>query len=61
MQRNNTYTFLGAIAGDAIGSVFEFDNNKSIDFPLFNQHTEFTDDMVIATAKIIREKDMEAG
>ena len=28
-------TILGAIAGDVIGSVYEFDNVHTIDFPLF--------------------------
>lgn len=30
---------IGAIAGDIIGSVFEFDPIKSTDFPLFSAHS----------------------
>lgn len=41
---------LGAIAGDTIGSVFEFSNVKSTDFPLFSDWTEFTDDTVMTLA-----------
>ena len=35
---------LGAIAGDMIGSVYEFDNRRRKDFPLFTEATTFTDD-----------------
>ena len=42
---------LGAIAGDIIGSVYEFDSNKpSYDFPLFSNESEFTDDTVLTVA-----------
>jgi ADP-ribosylglycohydrolase len=42
---------LGAIAGDIIGSVFEFDSIKpSYDFPLFSKNSEFTDDTVLTVA-----------
>ena len=46
---------LGAIAGDIIGSIFEFMNIKSENFELFGRHTRFTDDSVltIATADAI--------
>lgn len=46
---------LGAIAGDIIGSIFEFSNHKSEDFELFGRYTRFTDDSVltIATADAI--------
>ena len=33
---------VGAIAGDIIGSVFEFANTKSTDFPLFCADSTFT-------------------
>lgn len=50
----------GAILGDIIGSPYEFDmGNKTKDFPLFSEHSTFTDDsvMTLAVAKAF----MEAG
>ena len=41
---------LGAIAGDIIGSVYEFHNVKREDFPLFNPQSRFTDDTVLTCA-----------
>jgi len=41
---------LGAITGDIIGSVYEWDNIKTKDFPLFDKNCHFTDDTVIAIA-----------
>jgi ADP-ribosylglycohydrolase len=41
---------LGAIAGDTIGSPYEFAPNKSVDFPLFCTHSSFTDDTVLTIA-----------
>src|SRR5262245_19360006 len=41
---------IGAIAGDVIGSVHEFIGTKTTDFPLFDQHSRFTDDTVLAVA-----------
>jgi ADP-ribosylglycohydrolase len=41
---------LGAIAGDIIGSVFEHNNTKSTDFPLFSPRSFFTDDTVLTVA-----------
>lgn len=41
---------LGAVAGDIIGSVFEFHSIKRTDFPLFSAHSEFTDDTVLTMA-----------
>lgn len=40
----------GAIAGDIIGSVFERNNIKTIDFPLFSMGSRFTDDTVLTVA-----------
>ena len=34
----------GAIVGDIVGSVYEFDNHRSKDFPLFREDSKFTDD-----------------
>jgi len=41
---------LGAIAGDIIGSVYEFNNTKTADFPLFSRYSDFTDDTVLTVA-----------
>lgn len=41
---------LGAIAGDMIGSVYEFNNHRTKDFPLFIDDTEFTDDTILSVA-----------
>lgn len=41
---------IGAIAGDIIGSVYEFDNIKTTDFPLFTSRSQFTDDTVHTVA-----------
>jgi ADP-ribosylglycohydrolase len=46
---NNKY-ILGAIAGDIIGSSYEFNNVKSLDFELFTNDTFFTDDTVLTAA-----------
>ena len=41
----------GAILGDIIGSPYEFDmGNKTKDFPLFSEHSHFTDDSVMTIA-----------
>jgi len=41
---------LGAITGDIIGSAYEFNNVKSLDFELFTNDTFFTDDSVMTIA-----------
>ena len=41
---------LGAMAGDMVGSVFEFENAKTQVFPLFCEETAFTDDSVMTLA-----------
>ena len=41
---------LGAIAGDIIGSVHEFKCGKTMDFPLFVEQSNFTDDSVLTVA-----------
>lgn len=48
---------LGALAGDIIGSVYEFCNTKSTDFDLFCGASNFTDDsvMTLAVAKWLLE------
>jgi len=41
---------LGAIIGDIVGSVYEWDNIKTKDFPLFSDKCFFTDDTVMTIA-----------
>lgn len=41
---------LGAIAGDIIGSVYEFHPIKRVDFPLFGTRSQWTDDTVLTIA-----------
>ena len=58
MPKNNL--IIGAIAGDIIGSVFEWNNVKTIDFPLFCKESDFTDDSVLTLATmyaIVKQKD----
>lgn len=40
----------GAIAGDIIGSAFEWNNKKTTDFPLFSEKSIFTDDTILTIA-----------
>jgi ADP-ribosylglycohydrolase len=41
---------IGAIAGDIIGSVYELENIKTKDFPLFVNRCYFTDDSILTIA-----------
>lgn len=41
---------LGSIAGDIIGSVYEWDRIKTTEFPLFNDISDYTDDSVLTVA-----------
>lgn len=41
---------IGAIIGDIIGSVFEFNNNKNKDFILFSENSHATDDTIMTLA-----------
>ncbi len=41
---------LGAIIGDIVGSIYEFDNIKTKDFELFDKNCMFTDDTVVTMA-----------
>lgn len=41
---------IGAIAGDIIGSIYEFDNIKTTKFPLFSPNCLFTDDTILTIA-----------
>jgi ADP-ribosylglycohydrolase len=50
MVVNQDNFILGAITGDIIGSVYEFNNVKHKDFELFTPKTTFTDDSVLTVA-----------
>ena len=54
---------LGAIVGDIVGSVYEFDNTKSTDFELFYEESCFTDDtvMTLAVAKWLIEDETHSS
>jgi len=41
---------IGSIAGDIIGSVYEWNNVKTVDFDLFRDKSDFTDDSVLTLA-----------
>ena len=41
---------LGAIIGDIAGSIYEFNNIKSEDFPMLEDKCFFTDDSVMTVA-----------
>ena len=41
---------LGAIIGDTVGSVYEFHNIKTTDFPLFSSQCDYTDDSIMTIA-----------
>ena len=41
---------LGAIIGDTVGSVYEFHNIKTTNFPLFDPRSNYTDDSVMTMA-----------
>ena len=53
--RQNAALMIGAIAGDVVGSPYEFRPHKSVDFPLLRLESCFTDDtlLTIATARAI--------
>lgn len=41
---------IGAILGDLVGSIYENENTRSYDFPLFTRFSRFTDDTVLTVA-----------
>lgn len=41
---------LGAIIGDTVGSVYEFNNIKTTDFPFFSKRSNYTDDSIMSIA-----------
>ena len=46
----DTRILCGAIAGDIIGSIYEFEAYKETDFPLFRNSSIFTDDTIMTVA-----------
>lgn len=48
--KQNSTSFLGAIIGDIVGSVYEWHNIKTKNFELWNSHSTFTDDTVMTLA-----------
>ena len=46
----NKINMLGAIIGDTVGSVYEFHNIKTTDFPLFSPQCDYTDDSIMTMA-----------
>ena len=51
MQKDSTpFCLLGAVAGDVIGSVYEFSRQKKYDFPLFSDSSNITDDSILTIA-----------
>ena len=62
MEKNKLMNnkMLGAIVGDIIGSIYEFQNTRFVDFDLFTPWNKFTDDsvMTLAVAKwLIEDKE----
>ena len=49
-MKNSSKTIIGAIAGDVIGSAYEWNNVKTTDFKLFSAKSKFTDDTVLTVA-----------
>ena len=51
MIDSTIYPCLGALVGDTVGSVYEFDNIKTPDFqPLFDEQACYTDDSIMTIA-----------
>lgn len=50
IRRMENVKMLGALAGDIIGSVYEFYGTKSTEFDLFSDASRFTDDSVMTLA-----------
>jgi ADP-ribosylglycohydrolase len=50
MARKMSYCLLGALAGDVIGSVYEYNAPKSTDFQMFMSASQITDDSLLTLA-----------
>lgn len=46
----NKLSMIGAIIGDVVGSIYEFNNHKSKEFKLFQKESTYTDDTVMTVA-----------
>lgn len=49
-MNTNHLPCLGAIIGDTVGSIYEFDNIKTTDFPFFSRKSNYTDDTIMTIA-----------
>lgn len=52
---------IGALAGDTIGSIYEFHNTKDYNFPLFDEWSNYTDDSIMTMAVawwLLNDKDL---
>ena len=49
-NNNSNMVLLGALAGDIIGSVHEYNAPKTTEFPLFTPRNHFTDDSILTLA-----------
>ena len=47
---------IGTVIGDVVGSVYEFDNIRRKDFPLFSEECEATDDSIMAEQELCMER-----
>ena len=59
IRRKRWLQMMGAIVGDIVGSVYEWHNIKTKDFPLFRDNCFFTDDTVMTCA--VAQAVMEGG
>jgi ADP-ribosylglycohydrolase len=50
MAEKKAYILLGAIAGDIIGSVYEYNAPKTTDFEMFTPNSQITDDSILTIA-----------
>lgn len=41
---------IGSVIGDIVGSIYEFDNIKTKEFPLFSERSDYTDDSILTLA-----------
>ena len=49
-EHKNYPALIGAIAGDTIGSIYEFNNTKRTDFELLQPSMNYTDDSLMTLA-----------
>jgi ADP-ribosyl-[dinitrogen reductase] hydrolase len=49
-KKRSPFCLVGAVAGDVIGSVYEFSRQKDYDFPLFGHDSKVTDDSILTIA-----------